>query len=1248
MPEEQEEQKIIEGEPCSVLENQATNNNIYSEDDRSVKINRDVNKSIIIPGDRNTANITITNYYYREEVQIVPVESTNTAEENIPCPYRGLFHFGPNDSEFFYGREVFIQKLFTTTQTRNFIPVLGASGSGKSSLVMAGLVPKLQQEDYWKFTHFRPSSDPFHALAESLVPLYEPDKNATEQIRQARQLAEYFVEGSVLLQDVLSQIERNYPNHRILLIADQFEELYTLCTEQKIRHRFLDILLASFQFSSSQSQSPHVLVTTMRADFLGNALSYRRFADVLQNADIKLGRMNREELSQVIVKPAEKLGITFQDGLVKRILDDVEDEPGNLPLLEFALTELWKRRKGKQLTHVAYEEIDQVQGALARHADENYSKLSTDQKEQVRRIFIQLVRPGEGTEDTRRIAMKAELGEQSWSLVKQLADARLVVTSRNAASQETVEVVHEALICNWGELQKWMNTDRVFRAWQEQLRAAKRQWEETNRDSGSLLRGAALATAEEKLKERPEDLIDEKNFIEQSIQERHRTIITFTSFSVVASVLALVAGIERWHSLISEKNDQLIVYTQSSEALFAANKKFDALLESIRSGKQMKREFGIKADTEMQVVGALLQAVYGVREHNRFEGYNQPFIRAAFSADGTKIAATNFDGAIKIWNLNGAEIKTIDQKKSGNINNQPISLDCPANSVSFSSSSNTIVASDGDNIKLWDFNGKELKSFPGKGKDVVLTSISNDGKLIAAVSHLGKVTIWNQKGEELDTFQNYDNFLPMSIPIFSPDNNILASAGEENVILRNLNTKTSTSLKNDWAVCSVDFNSNSRELAVTELLSRVKLWSIKNQNPTFFEDFGVISVIHSSEGLVSTNWDGSIKFWHLFNNEWQVESWKGHSSPVWNASFSPDKKMLLSVSDDKTIKLWNLEGIKPLSFNPSNGLATLGDISLSQDGQTIATFTADGSIKFWNLNGIPSKKTFHKVSNFSKITFSPDGKYLVSSFRSIAQLWDINSGESKILIKEKLPRGKRNDFGRVSFSSDSKTIAIGREDGTIKLLHLDGTEIKTLQGGSQIVSYSPNGNIIASASSNNTVKLWNSNGKELSALIGSSYPITSLSFSPDSQTLVAGNKNGNIIIWGINGKKLQTLPGHNSAVNSLTFRPDGKIFASASGNGSNEDDGTIKFWSIDGIEIKTFKTNSPSVSGINFSRDGKMLIVGNQMDVTMWNLNLDYLLSKGCNWVRDYLENNPLVSKSDKYLCDDVPKIESTPTKSKS
>lgn len=501
------------------------------------------------------ATITITNYYYREEARITPADSADVADDKLPCPYRGLFHFGPGDAEYFFGRKSFIETLFQATQTRNFIPLLGASGSGKSSVVFAGLVPKLQQEGHWQFTHFRPGSDPFHALALALVPLYTTNLNETERLAQARQLANYLRDGDIPLADVVAQIQQNYPSERVLVIADQFEELYTLCPDETIRRNFLD-KLTTFPFE----RVGMVLVLTMRADFLGNALSYRPFADVLQNTDLKLGPMNREELTEIIEKPAQKLEVTFEAGLVERILDDVESEPGNLPLLEFALTELWQRRQGKQLTHLAYTEIGQVQGALARHANEEYHKLSEAQREQMRRIFIQLVRPGEGREDTRRLATKAELGEVSWALVKQLADARLVVTSRSEEAQvETVEVVHEALIRNWGELRGWMDTDRVFRAWQERLRAGMYQWQQiengdvTGWDESRLLRGTALAEAEEKLKQRPEDLSEGELFYiqvsvklrdkEQRRRERVRRQTVYVYVLAGGSILILALGI---------------------------------------------------------------------------------------------------------------------------------------------------------------------------------------------------------------------------------------------------------------------------------------------------------------------------------------------------------------------------------------------------------------------------------------------------------------------------------------------------------------------------------------------------------------------------------------------------------------------------------------------------------------------------------------------------------------------------------
>ncbi|WP_439330041.1 nSTAND1 domain-containing NTPase, partial [Brasilonema bromeliae] len=491
-----------------------------------------------------SAVINITNYYYREDIRTAPVNPAKTsADDNLPCPYRGLFHFGPNHTEFFFGREVFIEELIQATAKRSFIPVLGASGSGKSSVVLAGLVPKLQQQGNWLFTHFRPGSDPFYALAEALVPLYT-DLNATQQIAQARELADYFCARKVLLPDVITRIQRNHSNHRLLLIADQFEEIYTLCNNESTRRHFLDCLLSLIQ--TSTNQLPTVLVATMRADFLGSALEYRPFADVLQD-DIKLGPMNRKELLEVIEKPAQKLGVTLEGGLIERILDDVENEPGTLPLLEFALTLLWERRSDRQLTHAAYEAIGEVQGALATHADKIYNNFDATEQQQVQRIFMQLVRPGEGTEDTRRIATKSELGAASWLRVSQLADARLVVTSRNSSGQQTVEVVHEALIRHWQLLQSWIDENRSKIIQKNRIERLATEWQQNKQLNDYLLQGKQLKEAKAFQKEELtnfalSDLACE--FIKKSIKyERSRRLKTSSILTIPLLIVFVVVAL---------------------------------------------------------------------------------------------------------------------------------------------------------------------------------------------------------------------------------------------------------------------------------------------------------------------------------------------------------------------------------------------------------------------------------------------------------------------------------------------------------------------------------------------------------------------------------------------------------------------------------------------------------------------------------------------------------------------------------
>ncbi|MBL8045008.1 MAG: protein kinase [Anaerolineales bacterium] len=437
------------------------------------------------------------------------------------CPYRGLFAFREEDAAFFFGREDFTDRLSDVVEKRKLVGVIGPSGSGKSSVVFAGLVPRLRQAatlrqargQAWAFANLRPSARPFEALAAAFVPEDAADRATDVQI-----LSGALRSGSNNLGACTRQYLGQHPDaSRLLVVVDQFEELFTLGAEPDVRRAFLDVLLEGM----ARNPALHIIFT-LRADFLSQAFSHRPYADALQDSTLILGPMTRSELGRAIEEPARKQSVRFQSGLMERILDDVADEPGNLPLLEFALTALWDKQIARQLNHAAYDEIGQVAGALARYADDTYQGLSQAQKDQARSVFVQLVRPGENTEDTRRQATRTELGA-NWPLVQELASARLIVTNREPDHEETAEIVHEALIRSWGRLRDWMRANRTFRAWQERLRGMMQQWEVNSRDDGALLRGALLVGAEGWLAEREAEIgAAEREFIRTSISLREK------------------------------------------------------------------------------------------------------------------------------------------------------------------------------------------------------------------------------------------------------------------------------------------------------------------------------------------------------------------------------------------------------------------------------------------------------------------------------------------------------------------------------------------------------------------------------------------------------------------------------------------------------------------------------------------------------------------------------------------------------
>ncbi|MBD1919893.1 trypsin-like peptidase domain-containing protein [Microcoleus sp. FACHB-831] len=1173
------------------------------------------------------------------------------------CPYRGLSAFKPEDEPFFFGREDMTNNLVEAVQKKPLVAVIGASGSGKSSVVFAGLIPRLYQENTWLVVHFRPSDRtlPLNSLTAALIPLLEPKMSNSDLLTKGNNIATELRKNLKLSDVVASILETNKNATRLLLVVDQFEELYTLCPDKQEQKQFLDVLLNAIATDYHQRTSNFTIVLTLRADFFENVLSYSLFADKLQQFSPEILRsMNRKELQDAITQPAEKQGVKIQDGLTQRILEDVGEEPGNLPLLEFALTQLWEKQTNNKLTHDAYDEIGGVEKALSKHADEVYSKLTEQEQQQTQKIFIQLVRPGVGTADTRRQATRAEIGEGNWNLVKYLADERLVVSDGQKTigelKEETVEIVHEALIREWKLLQRWMERDRAFRLWQERVRVLMHQWQIKNKDEGALLRGALLAEAEDWQQKHLDKLSHlERVFIQLSLALRDRekkdresrrrmTILGLASFSAVTLILASAAGLGWWRAISGEKNAPIIARRESSEALFASNKQFDALLESIETGKRLKQGIGINADTDIRVIGTLQQAVYGVRERNSFGGHTKQVNRVLFSQDGKTIASASADRVIKFWDLSGREFKHIDT--------QGVQV------LDFSLQSQTFaVTSDNGTIILRSFDGKNIGFITDNKQSVTALRFSRNGRTIATASHnlkndgsLISINLWQLDGTPIQTLPVSSNNLKWINNLsFSPDGKMLASVYTDGTAqlwtLKDERAKPMQSF--GGSISKVIFSDDGKMFASVEFGKGVLIW--QRQGDKFelleqfdsdgykfdtFSHFDVVTASFSPDNqtLASAGQDGTIKIWNINSREPQT-TLVGHSSEISDLSFSPNSKMLVSASYDTTIKFWSLEGIKPKKLD-LDSRSSLHDISLSPDGTKIATVTGDKVIRLWNINGSLHQVLPGQVDPLTKINFSPNSKMLVSSSAKMIQIWNLDGTKPKTIIKQETQRNGANQFGKVSFSPNGKTIAVSRKDGVIKLLSLDGTEINTLKDGGTIFSFSPDGKIIASASGDRTVKLWSFDGRELQPLKGLTSAANSLSFSPDSKSVAVGSEDGTIIIWSLNRRESKTIKGHNSAVSSLSFRPDGKIFASAG-------DGYIKLWNMDGRELKSLPARSYNMS---FSPDGKMLVSADGRNVTLWSLDLDDLLSQACDWVRDYLKNNPNVSEANRHLCDGIRK----------
>ncbi len=1168
------------------------------------------------------------------------------------CPYIGLAPFREADAPFFFGREAFTDRLTEALRKRSLVAVIvGSSGSGKSSTVFAGLVPRLREQANWLVLHFRPRGLPFQALAGAFFPALEPDLHEVDQLIDIQKLALALREGNLTLHQVAVRALEKYPDaSRLLLIVDQFEELYTLCPDSEERRRFLDELLAAVEAGAEQRISPFVLLITLRADFMGQALTHRPFADALQEGSLILGPMNREELRAAIEKPAEMQGAAFEVGLVARILDDVGEEPGNLPLLEFALALLWERLDQGWVTHAAYEEIGRVEGALARYAEEVYIDLEQSARENARHVFIQLVQPGQGTEDTRRVATRDEFGDESWALIQHLADKRLVVTGRDDGVHETAEVVHEALIRGWDRLRGWMDEDRAFRIWQESLRAAVCQWENSARDEGALLRGAPLAQAEVWRVERGAILSQLDNeFIQASmnLQDRERvrrerrrrwTIIGLATGLVIALLLALLAG-QQWRR--AEDAGALAIARQAT-----------ALSASTQAIGQRAAAQTAQAQEGAQRLTAQANAEARATAQAFAEG--QARTSKARELAAAAIANLGVDPelsillAMRALDETFSADRTITQEaeealhrsvQASRLQQTMRSEDDEIWMVYFSPDGTRIIAWSvtqyPGNTRVYDANtGEEFLTFP----DVIPLGVHPvENEWIGVKSDI-------EKGNEIYAIRDFTSGKPssiMSIPLPPEEITMEAYNWNSELLVRPMqNGETEVwelgtgqeTLHLGWEGRPYDFrvsfSPSGERLAAGHMDGTAKVVDLQNgaELLTLPGHTGrVTDIAFSPAGnyIATASGDGTAKVWDVDSGQ-ELVTLSGHTNEIMSLAFSRDERLLATGSWDRTVKVWDLmasiatgNGQELLSLAGHTSLVM--DINFSYDGTRLASASFDGTVRVWDIRpeGRGEGWVFVKGQPpgpewSPAIALSPDGARLATTNADITpQVWDTYSGEPLLSLS-----GHQDRVQRIEFSPDGAYIVTTGHDNTIigwdatsgaELFSLSGFDCSVI-GVSCDIAFSPDGNSLAIVDNNGMLKLF-----EVPTLIASGVEtvapehlaiaahddwIWDVAFSPDGSIVITTGRDKTAKIWDAEtGMHLTTLSGHQGWVYGVTCSYDGKRIITTSS------DGTARVWdALAGELLFTLVGHTASVMQAAFSLDGTLIVTAS-MDgtVKLWD-----------------------------------------------
>jgi WD40 repeat protein/serine/threonine protein kinase/DNA-binding SARP family transcriptional activator len=1183
------------------------------------------------------------------------------APAEVYNPYKGLRAFQESDAEDFFGREALVEQLISRLSPRNgsathsphpqaqsrLLAVVGPSGSGKSSAVKAGLIPSLREgaispqygltgSDKWFVAEMTPGEHPLEELEQALwrIAVDPPPSLVDPMQRDTR--------------GMLRTIRRILPDEegvQLLLVIDQFEELFTLVEDEERRNFFIDSLLAAIR----SPKSPLRVVITLRADFYDRPLQVQSLGRMIkENTEVVLP-LSLEELTWAVREPARRMGVRLENGLTKSIVADVADQPGALPLLQYALTELFEKRQNNVMTVSAYGRIGGVLRALGRRADEIYDALDEPGQEATRQLFLRLVTLGEGVEDTRRRVLRSELealGNEQLTINNELLTidsfgaARLLTFDRDPATRApTVEVAHEALLREWGRLRGWMDESRNDIRMQRLLAQAAQEWVASGQETGFLLREARLDQFAGWAEHSTVALTgEEKEFLEASIAarearqaeeeaRRQRELETAQKLAETeherAEEQARAAGRLRRRAVFLAGALVVAALLAAAAVFFARQSNDNAAVAENNANLASTREAEALAESEQRAIAqaeAEEQARLALSRELAAASLNE------LDADPERSILLALQG-LAITHTLAAESALHEAIGASRVRQTFVPPGVLRSlNATYSPDGRRLFVSGESGGVLYDAQSESiLYEVPSEGW-INHAEFSPDGRLLALPEEIwpgneplpGTITILEaETGEELLTFEAHESWAQYAT--FSPDGRLLATGGEREVKVWDLEKTLAAGdghllldlVGHEEAVWVVRFDTEGKRLA-TGGDSLTFVWDVASGEEILRLDIPSSDTLFSPDGtLLLTTYLETVDAWHMDSGN-KAFSTLAHGNFVESMRFSPDKKSIATMSVDGTAKLFDYsnEGLEErLRLAGHSDDVRTGDFS--PDGERLATASVDGTVRIWDITPHATKESIVLPNHEGPVTmvrFSPDGlRMATSSFDGTARIWDAGSGDSIHTLQ-----GHTSRVNGVSFSPDGQMVATYGEDNKLILWEAEsGREIRTIDAhvpgdvgnffhGIFYASFSPDGTRVATAGTDGLAKIFSvEDGTELLAVVVDEQGgrgATGAIFMPDGERLVtATDEPGVVKLWDAStGEELLSLPAVFGRVGGLVVSEDGQRLI------IGDSRGMLSSWrlpELDGGQDDTagirqlFEINAHNRSawGLSLSPDGSLL-----------------------------------------------------------